>query len=79
MNHATFQKGKEMQKDLDKAAQTLLYFLFYASHLNPIKKKWAKQNIMSEKNYAPYKKPFWVKMYNHFIKIYLYVLLLYNL
>lgn len=41
MDNATFHKGKEMQKALDKAGHTLLYLPPYSPDLNPIEKKWA--------------------------------------
>ncbi|ETZ04641.1 transposase [Holospora undulata] len=38
--NATFHKGKAMQKMLEDAGHSLLYFPPYSLDLNPIEKKW---------------------------------------
>src|ERR1700742_5030168 len=41
MDNATFHKGEEMTKEIQKAGHTLLYLPPYSPDLNPIEPKWA--------------------------------------
>ena len=41
MDHATFHKGKNMQKLIEDSGHTLLYLPPYSPDLNSIEKKWA--------------------------------------
>lgn len=49
MDNATFHKGKDMIKDLQKAGHTLLYLPPYSPDLNPIEYKWAKAKEIRKK------------------------------
>ena len=41
MDNASFHKGISMQKEIEDAGHTLLYFPPYSPALNPIEKKWS--------------------------------------
>jgi len=49
MDNATFHKGQDMMKALDKAGHTLLYLPPYSPDLNPIEHKWAEAKSIRRK------------------------------
>ena len=50
MDNASFHKGQDMMKALQKAGHTLLYLPPYSPDLNPIEHKWAQAKAIRRKN-----------------------------
>lgn len=50
MDNASFHKGKDMQKMIERSGHTLLYLPPYSPDLNPIEHKWAHAKQIRRKN-----------------------------
>ena len=50
MDNASFHKGQDMIKALQKAGHSLLYLPPYSPDLNPIEHKWAQAKAIRRKN-----------------------------
>ncbi|MDF3048016.1 MAG: transposase [Candidatus Midichloriaceae bacterium] len=52
MGNASFHKGKDMRKIIEKAGHILLYLPPYSPDLNPIEKKWAQAKHIRRTTYC---------------------------
>ena len=66
MDNATFHKGAEMKKHIEKAGHILIYLPPYSPDLNPIEHKWAEKKAKRRKTQVSIEQLFKNENSNHF-------------